>query len=198
MLKNWYRIFYVLFCVAGAAVYTTILILRPSGVSASFSLVCFILAPMMFFIGTIAYNALKSFTCTEKHAPWVQLGTGLVTTILFCIGAEALFKAGGIADLIGLNGGLEPDARFTWYAQIFVTFAYFGQLTIFGLMPLLKGFNKTLAITPQLETPQPPPPPPPAPEPVKGKRSSKAAPAPTPESEPAPAPARKPRTPKAQ
>jgi hypothetical protein len=128
--------------------YTLLLTIMPRGV-ASFSLVCFFLAPIVFFAGTIAYNILMGMDNQRKTASFVQLGTGFLSTVLFGIAAHALFtSSGSVASLIenGLAG--DPDhAQF--YANAFVTFAYFGQMIIFGLMPLLKGINKVFVENPE-------------------------------------------------
>jgi len=121
----------------------------PKGV-ASFSLVCFILAPIVFFIGTIVYNVMMGFDDMEKPASYTQLGTGFLATLLFGIGANALFIGeGSIANIITSNlQGNADHAQF--YANLLVTFAFFGQIIVFGLMPLLKGINKTFIVTPEV------------------------------------------------
>jgi len=155
MLKNWFRIFYMMLCGAGVILYLALFALLPKGVSPSFSLVCFILAPIMFFLGTIAYNALKMCDKTkDTHASYVQLATGIVVTILFGIAAHALFKTGGIADMVAAMGtnpaaGSPTTGMARWISLIFVTIGFFGHLIVFGLMPMLKGIQKTLAVTPE-------------------------------------------------
>ena len=154
MVKNWYRLFYILFCITGAVLYIALFALKPSG-KITFELACFLLAPLAFFVGTIFYNILKSFKSTDHLASYFQLGTGLVATVLFAIGAKALFETAGLADIVagitdtvrGENAPSESMAK--WYSQILVTFSFFGQLIVFGLMPLLKGISKTFAVTPE-------------------------------------------------
>ena len=167
MLKHWFRSFYIMFCAMGVIIYITLFCFKPASVAVSFGLVCIILAPMMFFIGTIIYNVLKYFGQKyDKLASYFQLGMGVLTTALYCIGASALFQKGGISDVLS-NNAIASQPLVDWYVKVFVTFAFFGQLVVFGLMPLLKGINKTFACTPEVVltvTPEP------EPEPAKKPR----------------------------
>jgi len=146
MLKNWFRSFYILLCAAGAALYLTLFALLPSGESISFALACFILAPVAFFIGTIIYNTLKYFKKGDVAASYTQLATGAIATLLFSIGAGALFSANGAFNIVA-SSDIASSEMARWYAQVLVTFAFLAQLIIFGLMPLLKGISKTFAVT---------------------------------------------------
>jgi len=195
-MKNWFRTFYILFCIAGIAAYVAAFAsigIAPKG-TMSFGLACFLLAPIMFFVGTIAYNVLKSFPKTQNSwASWTQLATGLVPTILFSISATALFGASGVTAKMGAIEGVG-----IWYALVFVIFAFCGQLIIFGLMPLLKGIQKTFAITPPLplQLPAAKQPEPVQQAPAKKPTAAKATPAPAaapkPKAAPKPAPAPEP------
>jgi len=108
-------------------------------------MVCLLLAPIVFFIGTIVYNVLKSYDKTRDASNLSLTGTGLLATVLFCIGAAAVYGENGVANMISDTG----DDRIVWYSQVFVSFAFFGQMIVFGLMPLLKGISKTLAMLPE-------------------------------------------------
>jgi len=153
MQKHWYRIFYIMFCAAGVALYIAMLAVKPADVPLTFTLFCFLAAPMMFFVGCAAYNVLKFYKKTDKIANWVQLATGALVTVLFGIGAHAVFKTDGLAEKIkalGLAAGdntSEPLASSIWYSQVLVSVAFIGSLLVFGLMPLLKGISKTLFAT---------------------------------------------------
>ena len=203
MLKNWYRLFYVLFCAAAAVMYVSLFALKPSGETIGFHLLAFLLAPLVFFVGTIVYNILKCFKKTDVAASYTQLATGLLATILLSIGARALYGEAGLAEIVsGIRDTIDgtptpsPDMA-AWYAQILVTFAFFGQLVVFGLMPFLKGISKVFAVTPQLECPK-------CEEPMQPGTKTRKPRTPRAQTTPAfdatvalePKPARKPRTPK--
>ncbi|MDR0461913.1 MAG: hypothetical protein LBG88_01095 [Christensenellaceae bacterium] len=157
MLKNWYRIFYIIFCATGVVLYLSVFILKPRDVSIEPSLVCFLLGPVAYFVGTIAYNALKMFKKSDQAACYTQIATGLVATMLLCIGAQALYRPMGMSDLFAKiagasmndEGGIVSPDMALWYSQIFVSVAFFGQMFVFGLMPLVKGISKTTGITPE-------------------------------------------------
>jgi len=178
ILQHWYRLLYIIFCLAGIAVYIVIFALKPAGTSIPFTMICFFMAPLAFFVGTIVYNALKMSPKTDSMSNYFLLGTGAAATILFCIGADAVYKAHGLVDIVKRAGTVivndgagnyGPDIMGDWYALALVSFAFVGQLIVFGLMPLVKGISKTLGATPEpikqkkIAEP-PPPPPPPAPE----------------------------------
>ena len=150
MLKNWFRAFYIMFCIAGAAVYIVALVLIPrSEVTAA--LICLLLAPLVFFIGTIIYNLFKYSAKCEVKASYTLLASGSLATILLCVGALSLFGDGGIARIIAdFEDGSD---RAVWYSQFFVTFAFFGKLIVFELLPMAKGISKTLAVTEELSCP---------------------------------------------
>jgi len=188
MLKNWYRVFYVLFSIAGIAMYISAFALMPRGESASFALVCLLLAPITFFVGTIVYNIMKSFEKSKVGSNYALVVTGLLATVLFSIGAGAVFGEYGLANSVAsIDGGSD---RAMWYSQILVSFAFFGQMIVFALMPFLKGVSKTIAATPEPPCRHCEPKAEPTPEPVKEEPVVVAT-----EEKPTPKP-RKPRTPK--
>jgi len=141
-----------MFCAAGVALYIAMFAVMPGSVPLTFSLFCFLFAPLVFFMGCIAYNAMKFSPKTDKAANWMQLATGALVTILFGIGAHAVYKDSGLAETImrlGWNGNPETAylASSIWYSRVLVSVAFIGQLIVFGLMPLLKGVSKTLFAT---------------------------------------------------
>jgi len=161
MAKNWFRVIYCMLCATGAIVYLTLLAIAPKGIS--FGLICFGLAPMIFFLGTIAYNVLKSYDKTKNAAAsYTQLATGALSTLLFIISAISLFAEAGVADIIKNIAAVyapaeDPSIEMAkWLSLAFVSIAYFGQLIVFGLLPLLKGIQKTLAVTATSTKPETP------------------------------------------
>jgi len=141
-------------CVAGIIMYVTALATIPSGVGVDFFMVSLLLGPLFFFIGTIAYNVCKYFPKTNSEvASYVQLATGLLSTIFLAIGARAIFANGALLDMMDAmhtipNLDLAPaEGLARWYAFALVSTAYFGQLIVFGILPLFKGIQKTLAVT---------------------------------------------------
>jgi len=102
-------------------------------------------------MGCIAYNVMKFSPKTDKAANWMQLATGAIVTVLFGIGARAVWTDNGLADMIRQIGWAGGDAEYlpssVWYSHVLVSVAFIGQLIVFGLMPLLKGVSKTLFAT---------------------------------------------------
>ena len=206
MLKNWVRLFYILFSVAGVAVYLALFALKPKGVTLDIQLACFLLAPMLFFTGTILYNLFMFSAKTSSLANYLLLVTGLLVTVAFCISAEAVYKEMGLADVVaGVGNTVQgsqpaPSDMAKWYSQVLVSFAFVGQLIVFGLMPLLKGISKTLAATPMPGSSPAEPNPelgsakkvkkekPPKEKKEKPNKEEKKEPEPQPEPEPAPPP----------
>ena len=138
---------------AGIALCIAVFALLPRGASIDFFMVCLILAPMSFFIGTILYNVLKHFEKTNALACYFQLGSATVTTIFYAIGAQAAFGSGGLIDVITASEGVVTTEMAEWYALVLVTFGFLIQLFVFALMPLFKGIVKTFAVTPELVCP---------------------------------------------
>jgi hypothetical protein len=157
MFKNWYRLFYIIFCIAGIGLYITLLCIIPKDETLDASLVCFLLGPISFFVGTLVYNVLKFFKNCNTAAAYVQTISALCATVLLSIGANAIYKSMGVANTIALiyqqtitaDGEIISRELAQWYSLVFVTAAYFGQLIAFGFMPLVKGISKTLAVTPE-------------------------------------------------
>jgi len=176
LLNHWQRILYIILCIAGLLAYVFIFALKPSGAKIPFTLVCFLLAPMAFFTGTIFYNLFKMFDKTAAVANYIQLATGVVATVLLFIGVDAVYKETGLADFVKRsNSPIDPgfDAMSVWYSQALLSIAYIGHLIVFAFMPLVKGISKTLAVTPMFTKIAPTPVPTPAPaieEPVKRTR----------------------------
>jgi hypothetical protein len=146
MIKNWYRIFYCLLCATGIILYYSLFVVAPKD-AITFPLFMLIAAPIVFFIGTFIYNVLKGFDKSADHwASYIQLLTGFLATLGFAFGAKALFGDDGIAKVLVNDTAANADL-IKWYIDVTITMAYVGQLIVFGLMPLIKGINKTLGIT---------------------------------------------------
>jgi MFS-type transporter involved in bile tolerance (Atg22 family) len=187
MLKNWFRIMYIMLCSMGILVYLSLFLLKKDGAEVNFSIVCFILAPVMFFVGTIVYNALKWSPKTDTLASYAQLATGAVASLLFLLSAKGLFEEDGLVSLFSMGVG-------DWYTQAFITIPFIGQFLIFAFLPLMKGINKTLAVTPEhplpakkvVEAPVAPAAPVTTPTPTVEVAATPAAPAPKPKKPSAP------------
>ena len=127
----------------GTVLYVLLFAFLPQKVHVGFPLICYVLAPIAFFIGTIVYNVLKFFEKRDTAAGMVQMITGFLAMVLFAVGAIGLFKEGGAVDAIREGTGT-PLAE--WYSLLFVSFAYFGQMVVFALMPFLKGVAKSISV----------------------------------------------------
>jgi hypothetical protein len=160
LLKNWFRIFYILLSVIGIIVSLILLCTIPAGFAVTFSMISFLLAPLFFFLGTIAYNILKCFPKTENYyASFALLGMGFLVTLCFSFGADFIFAKRGVAEIFNDASNpfaAPPVSKFAalWLTHVFVTFAYFSQLIVFGLLPLFKGISKTIMSNPATRNPE--------------------------------------------
>jgi len=145
MLKHWYRYFYIVFCVIGAVIYLALFFLKPETVTLTFSLFCFLIAPVLYFLGTILYNIFAQFH--KDLAGYCQLATGFLSTVAFGVGANALFGDNSILHLVlDNNTSVADEAVLSYYIGVVTTASYFAMLIVLGLMPLLKGINKTFGV----------------------------------------------------
>ena len=171
--KQWYRVFYIMLCLTGAAMYIAIFAMTKSdNIKLDFTLSCFLLAPLMFFVGTTVYNVMKFYKRTDTLANWMLLGFSALVTILFAVGAHAIYKADGLSEQVEVIN--------RWYSIALVSVAYIGQLIVFGLMPLIKGISKTLFATAAEDNNVPLPPLPKKEKPAKAEKAQPAQTAPRP------------------